>query len=862
MAQLFPSIEAIARQYPNPDNARKAELKLLKFLANTLADDWEVYFQPFLNGDLPDIVLLREKHGVLIIEVKNWTLSKYAIDKKKWVLRHDRHQLIKSPIDQVNQYKNNFYDLHIPNLLQTMIKESKYYGIIQTQVYFNNETQESVNSWFKDRSITPKWCDLIGNDSLDVSSYTNILNKQRLNLPKSYFDKKLYLEFKRFLQPPLTVLEKNSNNLKLNGKQEKLAISEANKQQKVKGVAGSGKTFVLAQRAVNSHLRHKNRVLILTYNITLRNYIHDHISRVREGLNWKNFYILHYHGFFKTEANNYSQEIKLDSFDEVDFFENIKDQIVKFHSIFIDEIQDYKSEWIQIIKKYFLADDGEFVVFGDEKQNIYHRELLEDTTPNTTIPGKWSSLTDSYRFSNKIVPLLTKFQQVFFSDTYSLDKIVSLRQQELFVEESIKYIPINSNFTLISLVDKIEAIMKENNTHENDACVLGSRIAVLRGIDLEFRKRKLNTMVTFEDQETYDFVMGPEYRGRSPDADIKEIRQSKKFNFWMNNGTIKLSTIHSFKGWEISSLFLVINPKEDNDELIYTAITRCRHNLFIINIENEHYGDFFSLNIEPQENIVLTETSKQVHQIQIPQNIYDKTKFLKNVTDEKELAFNAIVEGMKVLGWLDNPKIKKKSRKNEAFGAVIEGMKTLGWDADIQQAAIENSTKTIDEIESLDLKTTNENLKRNLKGLLEILRGNHNKFKILIYGQIECEKKEIEADLNRYFHDLNLSQNEWEVDFCIKARDMKKLHMGQLKKGQSSYSLIATANIPQHKTKGNSKGSITSTLRLPGYIPFIMTCNPKKKPSSSKIINKLENFFIEKIDEITKPKNPLDFYNN
>ena len=41
-----------------------------------------------------------------------------------------------------------------------------------------------------------------------------------------------------------------------------------------------------------------------------------------------------------------------------------------------------------------------------------------------------------------------------------------------------------------------------------------------------------------------------------------------------------------------------------------------------------------------------------------------------------------------------------------------------------------------------------------------------------------------------------------------------------------------------------------------------MTCNPKKKPSSSKIINKLENFFIEKIDEITKPKNPLDFYSN
>ena len=129
MAQLFPSIETIKKQYPDPDDDRKAELKLLKFLNNTLADDWEIYFQPFLNGDLPDIVLLRKNYGVLIIEVKNWKLSKYATENKKWVLRHNKHQQIKSPIDQVNQYKNNLYDLHIPNLLQTMIKESKYYGI-------------------------------------------------------------------------------------------------------------------------------------------------------------------------------------------------------------------------------------------------------------------------------------------------------------------------------------------------------------------------------------------------------------------------------------------------------------------------------------------------------------------------------------------------------------------------------------------------------------------------------------------------------------------------------------------------------------------------------------------------------------
>ena len=79
----------------------------------------------------------------------------------------------------------------------------------------------------------------------------------------------------------------------------------------------------------------------------------------------------------------------------------------------------------------------------------------------------------------------------------------------------------------------------------------------------------------------------------------------------MNRGTIKLSTIHSFKGWESPTVFLVIEnnvksqsvlnrrlqPEEFADELIYTGLTRCRNSLFIINRGNKLYHDFFSNSI-------------------------------------------------------------------------------------------------------------------------------------------------------------------------------------------------------------------------------------------------------------------------
>ena len=55
------------------------------------------------------------------------------------------------------------------------------------------------------------------------------------------------------------------------------------------------------------------------------------------------------------------------SWDDSTFFEHKKDRISKYRSIFIDEVQDYKTEWLELIVNYFLAEDGELVVFGDEK---------------------------------------------------------------------------------------------------------------------------------------------------------------------------------------------------------------------------------------------------------------------------------------------------------------------------------------------------------------------------------------------------------------------------------------------------------------------------------------------------------------
>ena len=122
---------------------------------------------------------------------------------------------------------------------------------------------------------------------------------------------------------------------------------------------------------------------------------------------------------------------------------------------------------------------------------------------------------------------------------------------------------------------------------------------MLRNIDhiirLQFNE---NTLTTFETKEVYDFLLKKHNndKNKSFKKEIKQVRRVKKIGFWLNGGTIKLSTIHSFKGWEIPTLFLIIDS--DVDEAIYTAITRARYNIIIFNIEDNKFYEFFRANCD------------------------------------------------------------------------------------------------------------------------------------------------------------------------------------------------------------------------------------------------------------------------
>ena len=77
---------------------------------------------------------------------------------------------------------------------------------------------------------------------------------------------------------------------------------------RVRGVAGSGKTQVLAYRA--SELASQGyRVLVLTFNLTLWHFIRDMVQRSPFAFHWHNLTITYFHGLCKDIFNDFEENM-------------------------------------------------------------------------------------------------------------------------------------------------------------------------------------------------------------------------------------------------------------------------------------------------------------------------------------------------------------------------------------------------------------------------------------------------------------------------------------------------------------------------------------------------------------------------
>jgi hypothetical protein len=606
-SRIFPSWKQIADLL---QPLTKGETDLARYLDEHLPAGWEIFVRPYMNGDRPDIVIMNRDHGLMIFEVKDWSPGHYSVkqipvlDKitKKPVFKKDgetpktqkqyfvkdsrgEHR-IPNPHGQVQRYRSNLINLYVPNIGQAIESNPKQLGRFKVGLYFHRWHTEDAKQLV---GVAPSKCVVFGADGLQELHLSDVVplckSDTSFGLPPDW-----HRGIRFWLAPPFHAIEQGTV-IRLSPEQQRSAKSAHDQHQRLRGVAGSGKTMVLAQRAATLASEGK-RVLVVTFNITLWHYIRDHVQRVRKGFSWEHFSFKHFHGLCTDYMDENDIPWPVFEDDEADRFlskvipEMIishleKDQNAKsriYDAILIDEGQDYCFEWYKLLR-HFLTPNNELVFVADDKQNIYQRDSRWVDGPMSGFHGPWRVLKPSYRLPPDLIRQANRFSELFLKGCESPPAESPKDYEREFFQPKIMW----------------QNLDGDDGTFEDEVV----RAVLWLVYKFEYNPGDIIVLIPTHKEgwilvERFDaigFVTNHVFE------DKKRYHHHKK-SFWMGSRRLKLSTIHSFKGWELANVIIVTPPetqlwKNRLDTILYTSLTRAMRNLIVFN-RHPKYRDYGS----------------------------------------------------------------------------------------------------------------------------------------------------------------------------------------------------------------------------------------------------------------------------
>lgn len=579
-------------------------------LENILSVDDIMYIDAAVNEVAVDFIIVRPNKGILLLNIFEENLNECTLSEdKKEINVHG--QLYQSPIDLINLCQLSIKD-GIEELLMSTIEDNRNFSLIKKAVVFSENSIDEIKKFFEYQNNVFNFTFIFGKEIIenrDISQ--NLYTTIGFLYNNNAFDDVVRRKLARMISPSWHSYQEGRIDMQPIGAQKRLSESSIT-QQKISGVAGSGKTQVLAFRAVNAMKRTGGDVLVLTYNITLANYMKFRLSEIREDFSWEKIDVYPYHQFFRIRAAECQLHVEFSSYQNEAFFENSKGH-KKYSAIFVDEVQDYTTEWLRIIMQNFLlVPNGELVVFGDPKQNVYQRPLDANGDIRLgIIGGQWNrQLTTSRRFTNpRLANLATAFQTQFMANLPTDDIVAENTISNTFNFQIVTYIDLRQNNSIESIITNIINIISNDNNEARDFAVLASSTKLLRNIDILYRQRtNEQTEITFISNETLERlkqihqVTDEKAANWKFNRDFEALERTRKQLFTTDKRCLKISTIQSFKGWESPSVIVILENdtvlhnttfRPMSPQTIYTAITRARENMYIINIGNDTYHNFF-----------------------------------------------------------------------------------------------------------------------------------------------------------------------------------------------------------------------------------------------------------------------------
>jgi hypothetical protein len=356
----------------------------------------------------PDFVVLHPRHGLLILETKDWHPDTIQhVTKQSWdILVSGQPKVVINPLAQarhcaiqvVNALERDEQLVHSSGPHQGKLALPWSYGVVFTRI-----TRKQFETKELDNTIQSNF--VICQDEMEPSADVETFQKRLWDMFPHRFDHVMslpQLDRVRWIMFPQVrvqtqgaLFDDNDADAEMPSimrvmdlQQEQLARSLGDGHRVIHGVAGSGKTMILGYRAeylAQASTATTKPVLILCFNEPLGVKLHRVMQA--KGLGDK-VHVRHFHKWCYDQLD-YCNQLPKEPLSKEEFSRELVDRLIRamdrkqipsgqYQAVLIDEGHDFAPEWLKLVTQMVDPTTNSLLVLFDDAQSIYERRTSRD----------------------------------------------------------------------------------------------------------------------------------------------------------------------------------------------------------------------------------------------------------------------------------------------------------------------------------------------------------------------------------------------------------------------------------------------------------------------------------------------------
>jgi hypothetical protein len=384
----------------------------------------------------PDFVVMHPRRGVLMLEVKDWSLKTiHSADKQSWQVFVDGTlKTLPNPAEQARQYAHAVADA-LKRDPQLVHAEGQYQGNLSFpwsyRVVFPNLTRRQFTDGQLDRVIEPHQV-ICSDEMLEKGDAEELqsrlwgmfpyMMRGVMSLPQ--LDRVRWIMFPEVrVQTQGALFDDSNMDAELPSimrvmdlQQEQLARSLGDGHRVIHGVAGSGKTMILGYRAeylARASTARSKPILILCYNEPLA----VKLASVMEAKGLADrVHARHFHKWCRDQLVAFGQTLP-GQMGRDQYVAELVQRVIhgvdrkqipsgQYQAVLIDEGHDFAPEWLRLVTQMVDPTTNSLLLLYDDAQSIYERNRSRQFSFRSVgiqAQGRTTILRINYRNTRQIL---------------------------------------------------------------------------------------------------------------------------------------------------------------------------------------------------------------------------------------------------------------------------------------------------------------------------------------------------------------------------------------------------------------------------------------------------------------------------